>query len=65
MVWRNRLPTKPIRLLTIINKSTLDHDGIQPSYNHGQKGCHIYGQALRASVLLADAKIGEGLAAFI
>ena len=54
MVWR-----KPISLLPICNWLTLDHDGIPPSNNHRQNGCHIYGPALRASVSLACALIFE------
>ena len=65
MVWRARLLTKPISLLTIRDQLTFEHDGIPPGHNHGQHRRHVYGRAMRASVSLADASVHEDPVALI
>ena len=65
MVLGAHLPTKPIRLLTIHDQLALDHDGIPPGHNHGKNLRHVNGRALRPSISLADASVGEDPAGLI
>ena len=59
VVWRARLPTKPIHLLTIRDRLALDHEWIPPGHNHVQNCRRVYGRVLRPSISLADAPVRE------